>query len=72
MKGYWKNEKATKESFDKNGYYKTGDMAMIDENGYIFIKERLKELIKVKSFQVIFIHSIQNTPNILLGSPSRS
>jgi 4-coumarate--CoA ligase len=50
--GYWRNEKATKETFDEDGYLKTGDVAIRDENGWYWIVDRKKELIKVKGFQV--------------------
>ena len=50
--GYWRNEKATKETFDEEGFLKTGDVAVKDENGWFWIVDRKKELIKVKGFQV--------------------
>ncbi|KAF2646696.1 4-coumarate-CoA ligase 2 [Massarina eburnea CBS 473.64] len=50
--GYWRNEKATKETFDEEGFLKTGDVAVKDENGWYWIVDRKKELIKVKGFQV--------------------
>ncbi|KAF2895384.1 hypothetical protein ILUMI_10791, partial [Ignelater luminosus] len=52
MKGYLKNPEATSKSFDKHGFYRTGDLAYYDEDGYVFIVDRLKELIKYKGFQV--------------------
>ncbi|PVH94089.1 4-coumarate-CoA ligase 2 [Periconia macrospinosa] len=50
--GYWRNEKATKETFDEEGFLKTGDIAIRDHNGLFWIVDRKKELIKVKGFQV--------------------
>ncbi len=52
MKGYLNNAQATADSLDAEGWLKTGDIAAFDEDGYLFIRERLKELIKVKGFQV--------------------
>lgn len=50
--GYWRNDKATKETFDDEGYLKTGDVGVYDSNGWYWIVDRKKELIKVKGFQV--------------------
>ncbi|KAE9551854.1 hypothetical protein FO519_004928 [Halicephalobus sp. NKZ332] len=52
MKGYWKNPEATKACYDENGYFKTGDVGYLSNEGLLFIKDRIKELIKVKAFQV--------------------
>ena len=52
MKGYLNNEKATRETLTEDGWLKTGDIAYIDDDGYMFIVDRLKELIKYKGFQV--------------------
>jgi long-chain acyl-CoA synthetase len=45
MQGYWQNEAANKEVFDANGYFKSGDLGKIDEEGYLSIVGRKKELI---------------------------
>ncbi|WP_137702909.1 AMP-binding protein [Marimonas lutisalis] len=52
MKGYLNNPKATAETITEDGWLRTGDIAHIDEDGYLFITDRLKELIKYKGFQV--------------------
>lgn len=52
MKGYWKNEAATKETIDSEGWLHTGDVAYYDEDHYFYIVDRTKELIKVKGNQV--------------------
>jgi 4-coumarate--CoA ligase len=51
MSGYHKNEKATRETLI-NGWLRTGDIGHYDENFEFYITDRLKELIKVKGFQV--------------------
>lgn len=45
MLGYWKNETATRDMIDDQGWLNTGDIAEIDEQGHIFITGRLKEII---------------------------
>uniref|UniRef100_A0A182VPX3 Luciferin 4-monooxygenase n=1 Tax=Anopheles minimus TaxID=112268 RepID=A0A182VPX3_9DIPT len=52
MKGYIGNEKETRQTIDKNGWLRTGDIGYYDEDGEFFIIDRLKELIKYKGFQV--------------------
>ena len=45
MQGYWQNDAANKEVFDSNGYFKSGDLGKIDDEGYLSIVGRKKELI---------------------------
>ena len=52
MKGYLNNPEATAETVDQDGWLHTGDIARIDGDGHVYIVDRLKELIKVKGFQV--------------------
>ncbi|KAL3666997.1 hypothetical protein V7S43_007942 [Phytophthora oleae] len=52
MKGYFDNPNATREIFTDDGFICTGDVGYIDQDGYIFIVDRLKELIKYKGHQV--------------------
>ncbi len=52
MKGYWQNEAATREAITEDGWFKTGDFARIDEEGFIKIVDRKKDLIIVSGFNV--------------------
>ena len=45
MKGYWGRPEATAEAIDADGWFLTGDMAMVDSDGYFFIVDRTKDLI---------------------------
>ncbi|ESQ34745.1 hypothetical protein EUTSA_v10007637mg [Eutrema salsugineum] len=51
-KGYFSNEEATNETINSEGWFKTGDLCYIDDDGFLFIVDRLKELIKYKAYQV--------------------
>ncbi|KAJ3327213.1 hypothetical protein HDU93_002089 [Gonapodya sp. JEL0774] len=51
-KGYINNPEATKGSFTDDGFYKTGDIVVINENRIMWVRDRLKELIKYNAFQV--------------------
>ncbi|KAJ5561673.1 hypothetical protein N7535_003865 [Penicillium sp. DV-2018c] len=52
MKGYWRNEKATRETLTEDGWLRTGDVAFVDDDGKFHVVDRMKELIKVKGNQV--------------------
>ena len=53
MKGYLDNEEATRNTITPDGWLHSGDIAYYDDTNHVFIVDRLKELIKVKGFQVI-------------------
>ncbi|WP_428898284.1 long-chain acyl-CoA synthetase [Parelusimicrobium proximum] len=50
--GYYKNEEATKDAFTKDGYFKTGDIGIVDDEGFIFIRDRKKDMIIIKGLKV--------------------
>jgi acyl-CoA synthetase (AMP-forming)/AMP-acid ligase II len=52
MKGYLNNPQATAATVDAEGWLRTGDVASLDDDGFVFIHDRLKELIKFKGFQI--------------------
>ena len=63
MLGYYKNEEATAESFTTDGWMRTGDMGIIDEDGYLFIKGRFKSMILGPSGQNIYPEEIESAIN---------
>ena len=69
MTGYFKNPKATKESFTKDGWLRTGDLGMLDEDGFLFIKGRCKTMLLGPSGQNIYPEEIEakinNMPFVL-------
>ncbi|GMQ54813.1 long-chain-fatty-acid--CoA ligase FadD1 [Halopseudomonas aestusnigri] len=52
MKGYWQRQEATDEILDAEGWLKTGDIAIIQEDGYLRIVDRKKDMILVSGFNV--------------------
>ncbi|WP_178288215.1 AMP-binding protein [Phocaeicola plebeius] len=59
MLGYYKNESATAQTIDKDGWLHTGDMAIKDANGNIFIKGRCKNMLLTASGQNIYPEEIE-------------
>ncbi|EPS60018.1 hypothetical protein M569_14786, partial [Genlisea aurea] len=52
MKGYFGNEEASASALNPEGWLKTGDLCYFDDDGFLFVVGRLKELIKYKAYQV--------------------
>jgi long-chain acyl-CoA synthetase len=52
MKGYWKNPKATADVMTADGFMRTGDVGYMDEDGYVFIVDRTKDMILSGGFNV--------------------
>lgn len=69
MMGYYKNEQATKESFTADGWLRTGDLGIIDKDGFIYIKGRCKTMLLGPSGQNIYPEEIEakinNMPYVL-------
>ena len=69
MNGYYKNEQATADSFTADGWLRTGDLGMIDEAGFIYIKGRCKTMLLGPSGQNIYPEEIEakinNMPYVL-------
>ena len=69
MKGYYKNEEETAKVFTEDGYFRTGDAGRIDENGNLYIVDRIKDLMKTSNGKYIAPQAIeiplQSHPEIL-------
>ncbi|MCI6860603.1 MAG: AMP-binding protein [Prevotella sp.] len=65
MLGYYKNEEATRQAIDSNGWYHTGDLGIMDRKGNVFIKGRSKNMILGPSGQNIFPEEIEDALNSL-------
>jgi len=59
MRGYWNRPDATEESIDKNGFFRTGDVAIREPDGFFRIVDRLKDMIIVSGFNV-YPNEIEN------------
>ncbi len=65
MLGYYKNEEATKSIIDDEGWYHTGDLGVMDEDGFIYIKGRSKNMLLGSSGQNIYPEEIEDKLNSL-------
>jgi long-chain acyl-CoA synthetase len=58
--GYWHKPSATAECFDDHGWFRTGDIAHIDADGFLFITDRKKELLKTSGGKLVAPQPIEN------------
>ena len=65
MLGYYKNEEATKQTIDENGWYHSGDLGTMDGDGNVFIKGRSKNMLLGASGQNIYPEEIEDKLNSL-------
>lgn len=65
MLGYYKNEEATAQTIDKEGWYHTGDLGLMDKDGNIFIKGRSKNMLLGANGQNIYPEEIEDKINSL-------
>ena len=59
MVGYWRNEEGTKSAFTDDGYFRTGDAGYLDEDGYLYIHDRMKDMI-VSGGENVYPAEIEN------------
>ena len=63
MMGYYKNEEATRQAIDKDGWYHTGDLATMSADGHIFIRGRLKNMLLGANGQNVYPEEIEDKLN---------
>ena len=67
MMGYYKNPEATAAAFDEEGYFKTGDFGKLDEEGWIYITGRLKNLIILSNGKNVYPEEIETEISRIYG-----
>lgn len=65
FQGYYKDEAKTKEMFTDDGWFKTGDLGLIDKDGYVYIKDRIKNVIIGSNGKNIYPEEIESKINDL-------
>jgi long-chain acyl-CoA synthetase len=70
FQGYWKNRHGEEETIDTEGWFHTGDIARIDEDGFLYITDRKKELLKTSGGKLIAPQPIENKlkTSVLVGN----
>jgi long-chain acyl-CoA synthetase len=77
--GYWQNPEATRAAFE-DGWYKTGDLGYLDQDGFLYLKGRKKDLIVLPNGQNVYPEDLENLLNkqpgvkdsVVVGLPSES
>ncbi len=67
MKGYYKNPEATKNAFTDDGWFRTGDLAVIDKEGFVYIRGRIKNVILGTNGENIYPEEIEAIFNSIEG-----
>jgi long-chain acyl-CoA synthetase len=60
FKGYWQKPAANAECFDAEGFFRTGDIARLDDDGFLYITDRKKELLKTSGGKLVAPQPIEN------------
>ncbi len=63
MLGYYKNEEATRQALDSEGWYHSGDLALMDGDGYVYIKGRIKNMLLGANGQNVYPEEIEDKLN---------
>lgn len=66
MKGYWNNPDATSDAIDSDGWFRTGDVGYLDTDGYLYIHDRVKDMI-VSGGENVYPAEVEN---VLMAHPS--
>ena len=66
MKGYWHNDEATREAIDEDGWFRSGDVGYLDEDGYLYIHDRVKDMI-VSGGENVYPAEVEN---VLMAHPA--